>query len=546
MRRADALLVIVALAAGALFVASLGRIWPLPGVDLFRDADDLTGLAAPTLARHGIDLAGMHAERRLRIEATAVDHVQRAFGRERAAELQREGLPLWREQLTAKRADDPDVVTVHFAAGGALSGWERTVQEDAAAPRLDASVAESLARAALADLGMGDAAEIQRSMVERPARRDHGFTYERWRSRDPELRERVEIAIAGDRVAKAVRSVVTPAAALRAERADRGIREALQMAGIAGLTALGVAAAFVAVRRLHGGLRFGAAGAATAGVFALLLVAIALQQAVLHERWDSLTTRWIAIPSDALLWGLENLVTVLPVLLFLLAGDALDRERAPERQRMRTLWSLVRLRWSDPAVGAASARGFMIGGICGGTLAASVLLLEACGATVSLQPRGFFFHSLNSAIPILTLLCFFGHTVLIEEGGYRLFAGAWLERATRRRWLAALLPAIVYGLAHAQLDFLPPMDPPWARPLALTAVGCVWGWAFLRYDAATVVLSHLACDLFIFAWPQLASGRPALVAAALAAIAAPLAPALVATFARLRGGPRLGVPDQVA
>jgi predicted membrane metal-binding protein len=42
----------------------------------------------------------------------------------------------------------------------------------------------------------------------------------------------------------------------------------------------------------------------------------------------------------------------------------------------------------------------------------------------------------------------------------------------------------------------------------MTLVGCVWGWAFLRYDALTVVISHLTADLFIFNWPRLASGDP--------------------------------------
>ena len=61
----------------------------------------------------------------------------------------------------------------------------------------------------------------------------------------------------------------------------------------------------------------------------------------------------------------------------------------------------------------------------------------------------------------------------------------------------------------------------------LTLVGLVWGWAFLRYDALTVVLSHFTADLFIFNWPRLASGDPGVVAVSLATIAVPLLPALV-------------------
>jgi hypothetical protein len=50
-----------------------------------------------------------------------------------------------------------------------------------------------------------------------------------------------------------------------------------------------------------------------------------------------------------------------------------------------------------------------------------------------------------------------------------------------RKWIAIVVPAILYGASHTGLDFLPPAEPFWGRALALTVVGCVWGWAFLRY-----------------------------------------------------------------
>jgi hypothetical protein len=85
----------------------------------------------------------------------------------------------------------------------------------------------------------------------------------------------------------------------------------------------------------------------------------------------------------------------------------------------------------------------------------------------------------------------------------------------------------------------------------MTAVGCVWGWAFLRYDALTVVASHLTSDLFIFNWPRLASEHLDVRAAAMATVAAPLLPAVVAGVAALvrrraggaLAGPRHGAQD---
>ncbi len=236
---------------------------------------------------------------------------------------------------------------------------------------------------------------------------------------------------------------------------------------------------------------------------------------------------------------IDDGTVLLPLFFFMIAGDALDRlpsaTLAPAPRRAATLWALLQGRFREPGVILASTRGFLVGALCGGVLAGGTLLsVLLIGARVQLQPRGFFFYSINSSTPILITICFFSHIALLEELGYRFFAGTWLERVTRSRVLAVVLPAVVYGLCHTAFEFLPPADPFWVRPLLLTAVGSVWGWAFFRYDALTVVLSHLTCDLFIFNYPSLAAGGWS-AAQAMAAISLPLWPAGIGMLvARLR------------
>jgi hypothetical protein len=107
---------------------------------------------------------------------------------------------------------------------------------------------------------------------------------------------------------------------------------------------------------------------------------------------------------------------------------------------------------------------------------------------------------------------------------------------TGRRWVAIWLPAVVYGLSHTALDFLPSAGPFWSRPLVLTLVGATWGWAFFRFDALTVVLSHLTADLFIFNWPRLATAEWPTAGPAALVVLAPLVPAVVAAVAGRRTG----------
>ena len=147
------------------------------------------------------------------------------------------------------------------------------------------------------------------------------------------------------------------------------------------------------------------------------------------------------------------------------------------------------------------------------------------GTVTALQPRAFFFFTLNSAAPVVTSLCFFLGVALAEELGYRFFCGPWVLAWSRRRWIAIAVPGLIYGLTHTRLEFLPPVEPWWGRAAVLTVVGCVWGWAFFRYDALTVVLSHFTADLFIFNWPRLATGDPWITTVSALTIAVPLLPA---------------------
>jgi hypothetical protein len=310
-----------------------------------------------------------------------------------------------------------------------------------------------------------------------------------------------------------------------------------------------IAAAALFLRRLSGAaraapgwelarVRLGPAAWTVAVVALLLLTVDALQQALLFERWDPLGPRLLAMVRELAEWMMDDLSFVLPLFAFLAAGDALDRDRRQgvAADRAGALWALARGAGSDARVAAASGRGFLIGLICGGVLAAGALIAAHFpGTRIELQPRGFFFYPLNTAAPFVTTVCFFSQTSLLEECGYRFFLGAWVARLTGSTLLGILLPSVVFGLTHSTYDFLPPADPWWARPVIMACVGSVWAWAFFRYGLLTVLLSHLSCDFFIFTWPRVGSGRIDEVVPAVALVLLPLAPAAWWCLLRLRG-----------
>lgn len=556
---------------GAFFFLSLGRLWPLADTDLTlpeatRRATATDALLAAGLADDPDAVARQATASRLTVDEAALDWVERAFGTAGAQALVRAGATLVVYDVQLKRAGDPDRRAVTMHPDGRLLGVGATVQDDAPGARLGEDSARVLARAALGGLlrvrasadttddataprlAAGDARwgdvltarweatpwrEIGASARARPRRTDHVFTFERTLAAAPELRERATAVVSGDRVTWTTRALVVPAAGERARRAREAPGQALQTLGFALVVAAAIGALAVFLRRLRDGqVRLGRAAYWAAIVFACVLATNALMPYDLLAAWDPLWPRWIA-STVALVMRSQGTAWMFVVLFALIAaGDALDR--AAGAGRGETLWRLGRGKLADPAVGLATARGFAVGLICGAVMAGTVWVLGRLpGSFTAVQPRGFFYYGLNATLPSLATLLFFTNVALLEELGYRLFGGSWLLAATRRRWIAIWLPALVYGLTHTALDFLPPAEPFWGRALVMTLVGAVWGWAFLRWDALTVVISHLTADLFIFNWPRLASGHEDVRWAAFATVAAPLLPALVAGVAAL-------------
>jgi len=518
------------LAAGAFFLVNLGNLWPLARLDLAVPSKRIVSEGRALLERRGFEPGRFSSAEWIRVDSPALDYVEKSFGREQTQTWIAEGLPLYEYRVGFKRTGEARTMLAVLHPVRGVLGWSVSVEDDEAGATLPVDRARALALETL----VGPLTLDRRSLEERSVaseildeRTDHRFVFERTISEMPELVERIHVVVAGDRVVTARRSLVVPAGAARAARAAEAPGVALETAGFGILAVAALGAFFIFLRHLRGGnVHLGRSMVWPAVVFVCLTAATVLDSSRLFRAWDPLWPRGVSGFRYLVFNGIEQVWILLVLLAVVAAGDALDRSIGGGRGA--SLWSLARGRLLDPAVRLASGRGFLIGLICGGVMAGAVLALErVLGATTSIQPRGFFFYPINSESPALTSLLFFWGVALAEELGYRFFGGTWLLGLTRRRWIAVIVPALVYGLTHTRLGFLPPTEPFWGRALVLTLVGCVWGWAFLRFDALTVVLSHFTADLFIFNWPRLASGQTTQVVIAIATICVPLVPALL-------------------
>lgn len=527
--RSEVWLLLVALASGILFFTSLDNLWPLVPVPLHVSKPTLERTARAYLEQQGVSTYGFFAETGFSVDDNLLEYIERRYGRDRAGAMVREGFPVITYPVVFKQTGERETRNITLLPNGQVRIWRRSIQDDEPGARLIPNDARVIALRALSEnLGTTLAGWEEISVSERSYsdRKDHTFLFERvlddTGDRSLWLRERASIRVSGNQVTSFIRVPVLPPRAQEILRQQGAPRRGLELVGyiLLGGSAFGAYLVFL-LRLRDGSARLRRALIWSGAVF-LCTLGAALLQPVPR---DPLSPNYITF-LQSLVGNLQSSVWVIIALLAIIsAADATDRKMGANRGD--TLWMLTQGQIFNRQVSTSVLRGFLVGMTCGGAMAAMVLLLEKTGiARVELQPRGFFITALNATSPSLWTLLYFLHVALLEELGYRYFAGSWLLAATKRPWVAILLPAIVYGVTHTGLPFLPPDDPFWARPLVMTVVGCIWGWAFLRFDALTVVVSHLTADLFIFNWPQLASGSPSIVWTAVFVVLLPLLPTL--------------------
>jgi hypothetical protein len=77
-----------------------------------------------------------------------------------------------------------------------------------------------------------------------------------------------------------------------------------------------------------------------------------------------------------------------------------------------------------------------------------------------------------------------------EEGAYRLFGIALFLKLVRFRFLAVLLPSILWALGHTEYAIYPV----YTRLIEVTLLGLVFGYAFLKYGFLTALFAHASMD----------------------------------------------------
>ncbi|MCG7214251.1 CPBP family intramembrane glutamic endopeptidase [Paenibacillus mucilaginosus] len=89
-----------------------------------------------------------------------------------------------------------------------------------------------------------------------------------------------------------------------------------------------------------------------------------------------------------------------------------------------------------------------------------------------------------------------------EEAVYRLLGIALVLAVTRSRFLAVLLPSIIWAMSHTQY----PIYPVYTRLIEVTVIGLIFGYVFLRYGFLTAIFAHAAMDSILMGLSLMITG----------------------------------------
>ncbi len=412
-------------------------------------------------------------------------YLEQTLGLVRANQvLQRDGFVYaWRvrwfkpgEQTQYRVSVDPD---------GRIIQYSQRLPNDAPAPK--STGPEALARAFAERTARIDLAGYdlkQKSEVPQPRRRDYYYVWERRGFRLGEATQRVAVTVTGNRVLSYSRWLDVPEAFW--QRYDRENEKGELLAKIAAALSAG----FLVVALV--GLVVGAArrelqwrrGLWPAGVLAAILVLNAANLLPLQRAMQSTTDMDATFAVRAVAAILSTAVGAFLGMWLLVVGAGWWYRRGFPGQVALWHW------FSREGLASPGGRKRLFAGyVLAALQLAYVAVFYALASRVigAWSPAQVKYEDLfSTSAPWAYALLVGVQASLSEEFLFRVVAISWLRRWLKRDWLAILIPALVWGFAHANY----PNKPFYIRGIELSIWGLIFGWMLVRYGVLPSLVAH--------------------------------------------------------
>lgn len=474
---------------GAIGWAGFARAFPEASIDFRVTREDAVRVGAAALKARGFDLAGFRPLVVFDHDDEAKVFLERTLGLAKASPLFGKTVPVWRWSIRWVRPLDKTEYRAYVSPGGDLIAFRRVLPEKEPAPDPGDDAARRLAGEALSSargLAVDALRFIDLTTEKRPARVDRTFVWESETIRFGDAALRYLVELQGDRVSRSSVYLEVPERWRKEYDLLRSKNEAAGAVATFGLIltfGAMLVVLFDRIRRRDVKWRwaagFGITGAALQLLSSLNELPLALHDYVTSESWGGFVAKQVLV-------GVGGAIALgLVLVLFVGSGEPLYREAYREKPALGLILSRQGLR----------SKRFFRGLLLGYALVAAFvayqvvfyLAAERLGAWAPAEVP--YSNLLGTRFPWLAVLLMGFMPATTEEFSSRMFSIPFFQRFMPR-WAAVVVPAFIWGFAHAAY----PNQPFFIRGVEVGLAGVAVGIVLLKADLFPLLVWHFTID----------------------------------------------------
>lgn len=426
------------------------------------------------------------------VNDNAKTYLEREVGLKEANRLMTSEVNVWNWNVRFFKPEQEEEFQVAVSPEGNITGYLHKVPEAQAGAEATREAAQQSAQNFLtAKLGKAapdwDFLPEQSNSTKRPNRLDWSFTWQKHGFKAKDAPERLTIGLIGADVGSAHEALKVPEQWERDYRHLRSTNEFYNTVALVPYFLILGAVLWYGIRLTQSGQTNWRLALQLGVIVAVLLTAMQLNKWPVdligydtNSSYGSFTIEQIL---GALLFGVGSALTVT---LVLPGGEPFYREAKPHLLRLQKAltWRGLRTKefFSSVVVGLSFAGAHM------GFLVAFYLIANHFGAWAPQEIK--YDDSVSTAIPWVSGIAIGLLAATSEEFLFRLFAIPFLQKLTKSRILAVILPAFSWGFLHAAY----PNEPPYIRGLEVGLIGIAAGVVMLRWGILATLVWHYTVD----------------------------------------------------